>query len=38
VSRIVPTVDRSKRRCLVKVKFDEIDPRCFPNEREEIAS
>lgn len=31
VSRIVPTVDRSKATLLVKVRFDETDPRVLPD-------
>ncbi|MBS1163351.1 MAG: hypothetical protein H6R03_1247, partial [Burkholderiaceae bacterium] len=37
VSRIVPTVDRSKATLLVKVKFDEIDPRVLPDMSAKIA-
>jgi HlyD family secretion protein len=37
VSRIVPTVDRSKATLLVKVKFDQIDPRVLPDMSAKIA-
>jgi HlyD family secretion protein len=37
VSRIVPTVDRSKATLLVKVRFDEIDPRVLPDMSAKIA-
>jgi len=37
VSRIVPTVDRSKATLLVKVKFDETDPRVLPDMSAKIA-
>jgi RND family efflux transporter MFP subunit len=37
VSRIVPTVDRSKATLLVKVAFDEIDPRVLPDMSAKIA-
>ncbi len=37
VSRIVPTVDRSKATLLVKVKFDAIDPRALPDMSAKIA-
>jgi RND family efflux transporter MFP subunit len=37
VSRVVPTVDRSKATLLVKVKFDEIDPRVLPDMSAKIA-
>jgi RND family efflux transporter MFP subunit len=37
VSRIVPTVDRSKATLLVKVKFDETDPRALPDMSARIA-
>jgi HlyD family secretion protein len=37
VSRIVPTVDRSKATLLVKVKFDEVDPRVLPDMSARIA-
>jgi len=37
VSRIVPTVDRSKATLLVKVKFDETDPRVLPDMSARIA-
>jgi len=37
VSRIVPTVDRSKATLLVKVKFDDIDPRVLPDMSAKIA-
>jgi HlyD family secretion protein len=37
VSRIVPTVDRSKATLLVKVKFDETDARVLPDMSARIA-
>jgi RND family efflux transporter MFP subunit len=37
VSRIVPTVDRSKATLLVKVKFEETDPRVLPDMSARIA-
>ena len=37
VSRIVPTVDRSKATLLVKVKFVERDPRVLPDMSAKIA-
>ncbi len=37
VSRIVPTVDRSKATLLVKVRFDESDPRVLPDMSAKIA-
>jgi HlyD family secretion protein len=37
VSRVVPTVDRSKATLLVKVKFDETDPRVLPDMSARIA-
>jgi RND family efflux transporter MFP subunit len=37
VSRIVPTVDRSKATLLVKVKLDETDPRVLPDMSAKIA-
>jgi RND family efflux transporter MFP subunit len=37
VSRIVPTVDRSKATLLVKVKFEETDPRVLPDMSAKIA-
>jgi RND family efflux transporter MFP subunit len=37
VSRIVPTVDRSKATLLVKVRFDETDPRVLPDMSAKIA-
>jgi RND family efflux transporter MFP subunit len=37
VSRIVPTVDRSKATLLVKVKFDETDERVLPDMSARIA-
>jgi HlyD family secretion protein len=37
VSRIVPTVDRSKATLLVKVKLDDIDPRVLPDMSAKIA-
>ena len=37
VSRIVPTVDRSKATLLVKVKFDDIDSRVLPDMSAKIA-
>jgi len=37
VSRIVPTVDRSKATLLVKVRFDEIDARVLPDMSAKIA-
>ncbi len=37
VSRIVPTVDRSKATLLVKVKFDETDARVLPDMSAKIA-
>jgi len=37
VSRIVPTVDRSKATLLVKVRFDETDPRALPDMSAKIA-
>lgn len=37
VSRIVPTVDRSKATLLVKVKFVERDPRVLPDMSSKIA-
>jgi len=37
VSRIVPTVDRSKATLLVKVTFDETDPRVLPDMSAKIA-
>jgi multidrug efflux pump subunit AcrA (membrane-fusion protein) len=37
VSRIVPTVDRSKATLLVKVKFEETDPRALPDMSAKIA-
>jgi RND family efflux transporter MFP subunit len=37
VSRIVPTVDRSKATLLVKVRFDEIDDRVLPDMSARIA-
>jgi hypothetical protein len=37
VSRVVPTVDRSKATLLVKVKFDETDARVLPDMSARIA-
>jgi RND family efflux transporter MFP subunit len=37
VSRIVPTVDRSKATLLVKVRFDDTDPRVLPDMSAKIA-
>lgn len=37
VSRIVPTVDRSKATLLVKVRFDETDPRVLPDMSSKVA-
>lgn len=37
VSRVVPTVDRSKATLLVKVRFDETDPRVLPDMSAKIA-
>jgi HlyD family secretion protein len=37
VSRIVPTVDRSKATLLVKVKFEDTDPRVLPDMSAKIA-
>ncbi len=37
VSRVVPTVDRSKATLLVKVRFDETDPRVLPEMSAKIA-
>lgn len=37
VSRIVPTVDRSKATLLVKVRFDETDARALPDMSAKIA-
>jgi HlyD family secretion protein len=37
VSRIVPTVDRSKATLLVKVRFDETDSRVLPDMSAKIA-
>ncbi len=37
VSRIVPTVDRSKATLLVKVAFDEKDPRVLPDMSAKVA-
>jgi RND family efflux transporter MFP subunit len=37
VSRIVPTVDRSKATLLVKVRFDETDKRVLPDMSAKIA-
>lgn len=37
VSRIVPTVDRSKATLLVKVQFDETDPRVLPDMSARVA-
>jgi len=37
VSRIVPTVDRSKATLLVKVRFDDTDPRALPDMSAKIA-
>jgi HlyD family secretion protein len=37
VSRVVPTVDRSKATLLVKVKFVEHDPRVLPDMSAKIA-
>jgi HlyD family secretion protein len=37
VSRIVPTVDRSKATLLVKVRFDETDPRVLPDMSAKIG-
>ena len=37
VSRIVPTVDRSKATLLVKVRFDETDPRVLPDMSAKVA-
>jgi RND family efflux transporter MFP subunit len=37
VSRIVPTVDRSKATLLVKVRFDETDARVLPDMSAKIA-
>jgi RND family efflux transporter MFP subunit len=37
VSRIVPTVDRSKATLLVKVRFDEADPGVLPDMSAKIA-
>jgi RND family efflux transporter MFP subunit len=37
VSRIVPTVDRSKATLLVKVKFEQIDPRVLPDMSAKVA-
>jgi hypothetical protein len=37
VSRIVPTVDRSKATVLVKVKFIERDPRVLPDMSAKVA-
>jgi len=37
VSRVVPTVDRAKATLLVKVKFDETDPRVLPDMSAKVA-
>jgi RND family efflux transporter MFP subunit len=37
VSRIVPDVDRSKATLLVKVHFDEVDPRVLPDMSAKVA-
>ncbi|HTT11506.1 MAG TPA: efflux RND transporter periplasmic adaptor subunit [Burkholderiaceae bacterium] len=37
VSRVVPTVDRSKATLLVKVRFDEMDDRVLPDMSAKIA-
>jgi len=37
VSRVVPTVDRSKATLLVKVKFDERDPRVLPDMSTKVS-
>lgn len=37
VSRMVPTVDRSKATLLVKVKFSELDPRVLPDMSAKVA-
>ena len=37
VSRMVPTVDRSKATLLVKVRFTEIDPRVLPDMSAKVA-
>ncbi len=37
VSRIVPTVDRSKATLLVKVRFEEKDPRVLPDMSARVA-
>lgn len=37
VSRIVPTVDRSKATLLVKVRFDETEPRVLPDMSARVA-
>jgi RND family efflux transporter MFP subunit len=37
VSRMVPTVDRSKASVLVKVKFKQLDPRVLPDMSAKIA-
>jgi HlyD family secretion protein len=37
VSRIVPTVDRTKATVLVKVGFDQLDPRVLPDMSAKVA-
>jgi RND family efflux transporter MFP subunit len=37
VSRMVPTVDRSKASVMVKVKFKDLDPRILPDMSSKIA-
>lgn len=37
VSRIVPTVDRTKATVLVKVSFDQLDPRVMPDMSAKVA-
>ncbi len=37
VSRMVPTVDRSKATLLVKVRFSELDPRVLPDMSAKVA-
>jgi HlyD family secretion protein len=37
VSRMVPTVDRTKATVMVKIRFDERDPRVLPNMSAKVA-
>ena len=37
ISRMVPTIDRSKATVMTKVKFDEIDPRILPEMSAKVS-